>query len=117
MVDESSDNVEKQIDDPEEVPGLTDEDFFECPNPDCPGDDEEFTLFIQHEIKRHQDQDNSEVDATWQGAEVEAIVCDGCRKIVYISEGPYSDGEDAQGEPEQEESKPDEGDDDESQYA
>lgn len=113
-MDETSENIQQQIENPEEVPGITSEGFFECPNPECPGDDEEFTIFFQHEVKRHQDHDTGEATATWQSSEIVAIVCEGCRKIVYLGSGPYAEEE---GGPEQQETDNQEGDGNESNYA
>lgn len=90
-----SENTNQQVEDIDEVEGIPEDTLIECPDEDCPSHDEtenEFTVMIEHEIKRHQNKETGEVNAHWSNGGVKVIVCEACKKAMFLG-GPYPEDE------------------------
>lgn len=90
-----SDNAEKEVSSPDEVPSLDDETFFECPNPECTGSDESFKFVLEHEIDRIQDFDEKEITVRLQDSRVILGACNACDTPIYVPEEMWSTDDDS----------------------
>lgn len=98
-----SENTSNQVDDIDDVEGIPEDMLLECPDEECPSHEEaenEFTVLIEHEIKRHQNKETGEVDVHWSNGGVKVIVCETCKNAIFLG-GPYpEEGVDESGNPE-----------------
>lgn len=80
---EQSENVENAIDSDDDVPQLPENFMLECSNEDCPGDDDSFTILIEHELQRKQDVEEEASETHLKQTNVRVIICDHCRVPTY----------------------------------
>ena len=74
-----SENAQQQIEDIEDLDQI--DHLLECPNEDCPGDNESFTIIVEHEFKRKQDPESGNIENHWKGSTLNVIMCDTCRAV------------------------------------
>lgn len=75
---------ETEIEEPEEAPGVPDDEMLHCINPDCRHDDEEFLITVEHQLRRRQDLENETAEADLEDTSIEMIMCAGCKTPVYM---------------------------------
>lgn len=77
-----SENVEHQIEEQGDVPQIPEDHMLRCPSDDCPGDDDDFSIVIEHELQRKQDVEAQEAENLWKESSISVIMCNNCRTVM-----------------------------------